>query len=411
MRCFAGEQNANLSKITLLVGKNSAGKTTLLGCLNALGQLAGLNDLDDRTNCFDQPKFSMGSFDTLARSGSTSFRVAIGLDGGPFSQFAIQFAKGARRLPEGDCAGIAVVRQFAANGSDIDHGFAKLPRVTRNGGALTVQISSSASTSPTFPICNSRRGSRARYATRLLPFAGDVTQFRKRVGHTTNQDLAAFGRFVNFFRHAFHAPKTPLQITPIDPRGLEPRRLYAFNPFGGSSGGTDLEAINDAGRRLGLFNRLEVRQLSRDGFEILADVSGSLRNLSDVGYGVASLLPFLTALASAPPDTIFLVQQPEVHVHPSAQAKLVEMMASSDHGFIVETHSDHVIDWFRILVKEKQLAPSDVGIIYLEAHPDDASATRLHQISLDQLANLSGQPRSYRQFFSNETARVLGLPR
>ena len=85
-------------------------------------------------------------------------------------------------------------------------------------------------------------------------------------------------------------------------------------------------------------------------------------------------------------------------------------MARSNHAFIIETHSDHVIDWFRILVKEKQLAPSDVGIIYFETLPDDASVTCLHQISLDQSANLSGQPRSYRQFFSNETARVLGLP-
>ena len=410
VRCFAGERNANLSKITLLVGGNSAGKTTFLGCLNALGHLAGLNDLDDRTNCFDQPPFSMGSFDTLARPGSTSFRVAIGLDGGPFSQFAIQFAKGAgdslkeialelqlSESPQQMGPTLTMVREASESHSE---------RWRFDGPNFQFRVDQSDVSYTQFTTWLSRS---IRYG--LLPFAGEVTQFRKRVGHTTNQDLAAFGRFVNFFRHAFHAPKTPLRITPIDPRGLEPRRLYTFNPFGGSSGDTDLEAINDAGRRLGLFNRLEVRQLSRDGFEILADVSGSLRNLSDVGYGVASLLPFLTALASAPPDTIFLVQQPEVHVHPSAQAKLVELMASSDHGFIVETHSDHVIDWFRILVKEKQLAPSDVGIIYLEAHPDDASATRLHQISLDQLANLSGQPRSYRQFFSNETARVLGLPR
>ena len=85
-------------------------------------------------------------------------------------------------------------------------------------------------------------------------------------------------------------------------------------------------------------------------------------------------------------------------------------MAKSDHAFVVETHSDHVIDWFRILAREGNLTPSDVAIIYFESLPGDASATRLHQISFDRRANLHGQPRSYREFFSVETARLLGFP-
>ena len=104
----------------------------------------------------------------------------------------------------------------------------------------------------------------------------------------------------------------------------------------------DLDSISDAGRELSLFNRIDARQHASDEFEVLVDVSGSLRNLNDVGYGIASLLPFLKALGDAPTGTLFLLQQPEVHVHPSAQAKLIEMMAKSDHAFIVETHSDHI---------------------------------------------------------------------
>lgn len=409
VRCFLGEQSVNLSKMTLLVGENSVGKTTFLGCLNALGRLASLSDLDDRTNCFDHSPFSMGSYDNLARSGSTSFRVAIGLDGGPFSCFAIQFAEGAGntlkeielelQLSEGSQQmgpTLTMVREASETNSE---------RWRFDGPDFQFRLNQSDVSYVQFTTWLSHS---IRYG--LLPFAGDATQFRMRMGKPTNQDLAAFSRFVNFFRHTFRAPEIPLLITPIHPRGLEPRRLYTFNPLGSSIGQANLEAINDAGRDLGLFHRIEVRQMGSDEFEILADVSGSLCNLCDVGYGVASLLPFLKALATAPPRTLFLVQQPEVHIHPSAQAKLVEMMAKTSHRFIVETHSDHVIDWFRILVKEKQMAPSDVGIIYFEAHPDDASAIRLYQISLDELANLSGQPRSYRQFFSDETARVLGLP-
>ncbi len=409
VRCFSGEQGAHLSKITLLVGENSVGKTTFLGCLNALGRLAGLDDLQDHINWFDQEPFSMGSFDTLARSGSTSFRVAIGLADGPIGHFAIQFAEGTGASPKEialelrlsdsppeAAPTLTILREGSGGHSE---------RWRFRGPAFQFHLGQPDVSYVQFTTWLSQA---VRYG--LLPFAGDVTQFRKRVGDTTNEDLAAFGKFTNFFRRRFRPPKIPLRITPIQAHGLEPQRLYRFNPLGGAGDHLELDAIADLGRHLGVFNGIEVRQSGREAFEVLVDVSGAFRNLQDVGYGVASVLPFLTALAGAPRNSLFLLQQPEVHLHPSAQAKLVDIMARSDHGFVIETHSDHVIDWFRILAREGGLTPSDVAIIYFESLPGDASATRLHQISFDRQANLHGQPRSYREFFSVETARLLGFP-
>ena len=277
VRCFAGEQRADLSKMTLLVGENSVGKTTFLGCLNALGRLAGLDDLEDHTSGFNQAPFSMGSFDTLARSGSSSFRVAIGLNGGPFRQFAIEFAEGADTSlkeitlelqlsdsPPETGPTLTIVREAPESHSE---------RWRFDGPAFQFRLGQSDVSYVQFTTWLSRS---IRYGQ--LPFAGDLTHFRKRVGHTTNQDLAAFGRFVNFFRHHFRAPAMPLQITPLLPHGLKPQRSYSFNPLGGPSDQLNLEAINDIGRRLSLFNRIDVRQFGHDEFEILVDISGSLRN-------------------------------------------------------------------------------------------------------------------------------------
>ena len=409
VRCFSGEQRARLSKMTLLVGENSVGKSTFLGCLNALGRLAGLRDLEDHINWFDKRPFSMGSFDSVARSGSTSFRVAIGLTGGPFSQFAIRFERGAGVVPKE-----TVLELQLSDGSAeteptltvVREGSGGQPERWRfDGPAFRFRLDQSEVSDGQFTTWLSKAIRRGQ-----LPFAGERTQFEKRAGATAKQDLTAFVRFVNFFRQRFRAPETPLAIKPIHPRGLDRQRLYPFNPLAGPSDPLDLDAINEAGRQLGLFNRIDVRRRSPGEYEVLADVSGSLRNLMDVGFGVSSLLPFLKALVSAPANSLFLLQQPEVHIHPSAQARLVEVMARSDHAFVIETHSDHVIRWLRILVKEQQLSPSDVSIIYFESFADDQSATRLHQISLDSRANLSGQPRTYRQFFSLETAKLLGFP-
>ena len=407
VRCFADEQHANLSKITLLVGENSVGKTTFLGCLNALGQLASLNELEDKVNYFDEAPFSMGSFDTLARSGADSFRVATGWEGGPFSQFAIEFAKGdTLRLKENE-----LKLKLSDSPSEMDSTLTIVREISENdrecwcfdGPSFQFRLNQSEASYTQFTTWLARS---IRYG--LLPFAGTKAGFEMRTGDTANQNLAAFIKFSNFFKHRFRPPKTPHRIISIDPRSLKLKRLYDFNPFEESN--DTLNKINDVGRRLGLFNQVEVRQDEHGKFQVLIDVSGSLRNLNDVGHGVASLLPFIKTLVKASSGTLFLLQQPEVHIHPSAQAKLVEMMADSKHAFVIETHSDHIIDWFRILVMEKKLAHSDVAIIYFEPLPGDASATRLHHISLDKCANLNGQPPSYRRFFSNETNKLLGLP-
>ncbi len=407
VRCFSGEQAARLSKITLLVGENSVGKTTFLGCLNALGRLAGLDDLQDR-NWFDRAPFSMGPFDTLARSGSTSFRVAIDLAGGPISRLALRFQKGAKVSPKE----VALEAHLADDPGETDPALTIVRESRGNrseswrfdGPAFRFRLGQPDVSYVQFTTWLSQR---VRF--NLLPFGGDVGQYRKRVDNPTDEDFVAFGKFVNFFRLRFRAPRTPPRIVPIPVHDLEPQRSYTFNPLREADRRLNLDAIGALGRQLGVFNGIEVRRPEGNEVQIVVDVSGSFRNLKDVGYGVAGVLPFLNALALAPESSLFLLQQPEVHVHPSAQAKLVEVMAKSDHAFVVETHSDHVIDWFRILVKEEILAPSDVTIVYFESLPD-ASATRLHQISLDRRANLAGHPRGYRRFFARETARMLGLP-
>ena len=68
VRCFEGEQHARLRPITLLVGENSTGKTTFLGCYAALHRmLAGPGYIDELPD-FNEEPFAMGSFRDIVRS-------------------------------------------------------------------------------------------------------------------------------------------------------------------------------------------------------------------------------------------------------------------------------------------------------------------------------------------------------
>ena len=104
------------------------------------------------------------------------------------------------------------------------------------------------------------------------------------------------------------------------------------------------------------------------------------------------------------------MQQPEVHLHPRGQAELssllVNLVKQREHKFIVETHSDHMVDRARIEIMKKRILPEDVSLIYLEPV---GNSVKVHNIAFDEQANLIGAPGSYREFFLKESDKLLGF--
>ena len=310
----------SFARLLCLSAENSAGKSTFLGCLNGLARIAGLVDLTDGMNSFDQKPFCMGSFESVVRSGCPSFRVGIGLEDERFQRLEIEFAAGPGVSPQ--------ERSLALELAD-DHPNTKAAlRITRqasggnaerwcfDGPGFEFELGQSDVSYTQFTTWLSHS---VRYGS--LPFSGELTQFRKRMGRVSDQELAAFGRFINFFRHHFRAPETVSRSSRSIQRASSEGGSTHSTRWESGMGSTDLEEINNAGRNLGLFNRIDVRERASHEYEVLVDVSGEMRNLADVGYGVTSLLPLIKVLVDAPDGTLFLRQQPEVHIHPSAQAE------------------------------------------------------------------------------------------
>ena len=108
---------------------------------------------------------------------------------------------------------------------------------------------------------------------------------------------------------------------------------------------------------------------------------------------------------------MFLLQQPEVHLHPQAQAALGTLfceVAAGGRQLVVETHSDYIIDRVRMDVRDGTtgLKPEDVSILYFE--PGDLDV-KIHSIRLDEMGNVLDAPQGYRQFFAEELRRSIGI--
>ena len=99
-----------------------------------------------------------------------------------------------------------------------------------------------------------------------------------------------------------------------------------------------------------------------------------------------------------------------MHLHPRAQAEfttlLTKLTNQGNQSFIVETHSDYMVDRARIEIRKRNIRPEDVSLIYFEPV---RNIVRVHNIRFDEMANMIGVPTNYGRFFLHETNRLMGF--
>ena len=407
-RCFADEQAATLAPLTLLVGDNSTGKSSLLAATRAARRIAfgsgdaGFNDPPYVLGRFSEIAFSAHSREPETRSFQLGFTQVV--DAKPV-QVDMAFERGEGVLHPAHTswhAGGCWLRQSMLGG-----------RI----GEVTFGIDEEL-------------------------FAGDPTNgvgrevFAPAVCNAIDRTLDGDER-----RHAFGAlvayldsgasTREPFASAPVR---ANPQRTYdptepIADPWGSNSPDVlveltahhpdAMERIERFGRRAGLFDEIELAALGKwDGapHQILVRKFGRKRrglkrNLIDVGFGVSQILPILTETLRPDASELFLFQQPEVHLHPSAQAALGTLfceVAASGKQLLVETHSDYLLDRIRMDVRDGEtgLAPEDVSVLFFER---DDLAVRIHSLRFDQNGNVLDAPLGYRQFFMDETRRSVGL--
>lgn len=100
----------------------------------------------------------------------------------------------------------------------------------------------------------------------------------------------------------------------------------------------------------------------------VTDEFGITNELINDGFGINQTIFMLTKVLRKNVPTIF-VEEPEIHLHPSAQNKLArifaEIIKEENKSLILETHSEIVVSAFLSLVAEKYLSPQDIKCYFL----------------------------------------------
>lgn len=435
-RCFHEKQSARLAPLTLLVGENSTGKTSFLALVKALCDMVYSFLMPD----FKEPPYDLGSFDEIVhhrRGRAESFDAGFSTEvrKSPSSwtyKYEVTFEKsGTAPTP------VRRVRSFEDGWIEERYstGDAYFFQVGTQNGTWKGLVP--AESVVWFDIYDERMWAPA-LANRLLSGRlqeDEVVQIEPLNGSPElgQDDLISIRNLSmidleHFFREGRIFASAPVRSKPKrtydpsrptpDPEGdYVPMLLANLMSQDGEKWASIKSRLEKYGKAAGLFDEISIKRLgNRDSEPFQLQVrkfsgqrKGPPRNLIDVGYGVSQVLPVITELLRDDVSPMFLLQQPEVHLHPSAQAALGSLfcqIAGPERQLLVETHSDHLIDRVRMDVRDgvAALKPSDVSILFFERNDLDV---KIHSLEIDEEGNIKGAPDGYRSFFMEETSRSL----
>jgi predicted ATP-dependent endonuclease of OLD family len=174
-----------------------------------------------------------------------------------------------------------------------------------------------------------------------------------------------------------------------------------------------ISIINDFGKESGLFDSLWVSSFGKKKiapFELDIIKNEYFYKISTVGYGVSQILPIIVELLTKKYTSIYTIQQPEVHLHPRAQAAFGEFLfkiaSTTNATFIIETHSDYLIDRFRYMQSQAtKKIPSRV--IYFKNINNQNSCEVIKIMENGKYQD--NQPIAFREFFLNESLKSLEI--
>lgn len=167
-------------------------------------------------------------------------------------------------------------------------------------------------------------------------------------------------------------------------------------------------------KEMGLIEDFRVNPISeqRQEYEVKVRTKGSEDwvDLPDVGFGVSQVLPVLVQCFYAPPGSIILMEQPEIHLHPNAQSALADVMIdvinSKENGhdrniqLIIETHSEHFLRRLQRRIAEDVIPQEKVSAYF--ANITKIPAT-LEPLKIDIFGNIQNWPEN---FFGDEMGDI-----
>ncbi len=411
VRCFQGEQRLQIRPLTLLVGKNSTGKSTVLSCFQTLFEYFKNNQLN-----FNLEPYNMGSFTDILCKKSKNKQFTLGFkfeEKNQTIEWQVTFTeKGLEPIasklviffPEGEKLEIIPDDKLKDEPENFGNYFYDFQEIKKDYYRMFFSKKISNVGLILYSLKYIERGNK-KTPPPFLKF------LKKNKNILENMSFNFFDNNINIAPVRSKPKRTydPLTQTQ-DPEGADVTMYLANLSRSYLKEWKRLqEKLNVFGKEAGLFDVINIKE-SKDlgnAFQIQFKTKGMRANIMDVGYGVSQLLPVLVRILSFKGK--FLMQQPEVHLHPQGQAAFASLLTNlvkENKSFLLETHSDYIIDRVRLEIRKKNISNKDVSLVFHEPQKD---GVKINNVTFDDYANFENLPAAYRDFFLAETNSLLGF--
>jgi len=130
--------------------------------------------------------------------------------------------------------------------------------------------------------------------------------------------------------------------------------------------------------------------------KVIARPGGAEAMLTDVGFGVSQVLPVVTLLQYVPPGSTVILEQPEIHLHPLAQANLADAIINAavhrNVQVVLESHSEHLLLRLQRRIAEGEMDAEAVRLFFCSAKAD---RSQVEPLRLDLLGNIENWPENF----------------
>lgn len=364
-KCFAQKQNIPLSQITLLYGLNGRGKSSVIQSLLLLAQSMRKNNSVEPLY-FIEDLINLGKYADVLNSDALDNSFSIGLE--CKTEKDVKDTLSIEYTAAIDTPFVAKMQNIVINGQSRSDSLASLNPKEKESRKVTFSSSDS--------VC--------------LQMLKDINYIAANRLGVSNIESRLGANVV------------------ITPKGENVLNVLA------SASPKLIKDVEISLNKILSGATIKIQNEKEDSIEIYMDsVSNSAHPYKpiNVGFGYGYVLPTVVQTLIAPQNSILIIENPESHLHPGAQSRLMEFLIKKSEEknlqLIIESHSDHIVNGMRIAIKKGRIQSQSVSILHFSRDMFSKGAPTIEEIRIDRQGNLSSYPDDFMDEWTKQLEQLM----